>query len=1230
MTQSIVYSNNPINYRNYPTTTETEQPKSSGIEEDGSNILEESKQNNQNISSAASYTPIASPLLATSKWDTDIHAESKNIASIASRLDFLSDLSIRKLDKLTFPQRLKELDIWKGILGTGLRADKNTEITTLNAAVVKYNAAVSNSISQLGALKDLNDIGISNQSAFNLIVKAEKSLHLLLQDLDNVDNNNKLLAHNNIALNYKNQKNDSAFITAIIPDLRDSVVQLQEAVKEIELAEQGTRSQLRTAIAHLKEEVSQQCPKLLGNDLLWLHQLRCELSHDSDVPKALERLMKNGVPFPKDINVTIELLNAFHPLSSLPSNMPEPPPSLETFKKDQEKSLSIDTGEYYSQLTDNYHDLQNSKLGTAYLDVLAAGGERVLAKLNEEISSNKDSVTYKKAELNRNTLVQQLEQYYRLMRVDAVNGHENFIFSIDNIEVKEAISQSVDLARQYAENYQQYGQVDFTDGHLMLLARTSELVKKHDILSFEEENFEPNNLDLQDGALDQFSALEKSSDTINLIRLRLQARECLQAQQKLLDQHVIPEDTVDPRKDLSSLINQNPAFLTERFELVANYNQALSGVIKRLDDKDQSISVDKLINPLQMALKMGQAEQAILKQILIASNDLTLVRELKTSATLQDEQNKKVDQAKISAQSQIIQGLSTTNHEMYQLRVKVLKDNTDKIRELSKEEYKRGDLIDQLNCEFQVGLLALQREEQRAMSGYGYPEQASWSAWLESKLPARSWWSSSYRESPQELILAHQLALQGMTIKDAYEQLGSVLKGYTSKPVGTLLEELGFSPNQLKVWATSHPSEMQALSENLTHSFGLLTNVGAGFSTQVKEVFSTAWSRGSTANLINDALSGTRTPIVGVKEITPMPPAMVALLHFAGYAPYIAGTVNGITSISAAGTLGNVISGALGVNSVAALAIQGVFGMAQTHTEIQFSEVLKKHRDMEVLISALLGTSNEQSPGIIDRLKKASQYILQRQAIREVGTIVRDTYEAGKLGALQRYRNELALWWSKSSPLDKVKLVAITAVSTLAVGAIAGATVGFIIGTGGAGLIAIGVIALLAIGVTTPFATRPLWSLLAPYLNISVDPNEIHKELNTHRLESALIEARKNLDWKLAQQPVVLTNLNAEESNILERSQHELRKEAIKAVTSELQAELIRLNNSGTEITRDQIEDAANRIMSENNRTTVIKLLEKSREEWIDKTDYSGDRRDLAEVAEKIDKAIVLALQANE
>ena len=419
-----------------------------------------------------------------------------------------------------------------------------------------------------------------------------------------------------------------------------------------------------------------------------------------------------------------------------------------------------------------------------------------------------------------------------------------------------------------------------------------------------------------------------------------------------------------------------------------------------------------------------------------------------------------------------------------------------------------GSKIADLGDRFRLNLLELQKEEQLAKQGVGYPDNYNWSDWLAQRAGEKV--SREARPQPFQLVLEHQLAMNGMeSIADAYKALGKAV-------VGGDVSALGVTPGNLHAWAKAHPWEARELAGNLQHTYNIMTSPKANsFGGAVVDMVKHGWERGTAENIAKDMLMGTRDELAGVTELTPMPAAMIALLDFAGWAPYIANGVSAAQGDNLAGRIGNL----LGFGPVVNVAL----GIVQTKVEKEIAGAVVQHRDFEVAANAVLKGMAAAGGDPVKFCKEAAGYALQRQALQEVGTIHCDIKEGGKMGAVARFREEMGLWWKHSNTWGKVRLVAAAAMAPIAMGALVTAAALAVVGTGGLGLLVVPLLGLLGAG-SGALITRSMWNFLATPFGLGHVKAEVRKEMNNKRLTGEIDRLRETIQKRAQKDQSALKN----------------------------------------------------------------------------------------------------------
>lgn len=370
--------------------------------------------------------------------------------------------------------------------------------------------------------------------------------------------------------------------------------------------------------------------------------------------------------------------------------------------------------------------------------------------------------------------------------------------------------------------------------------------------------------------------------------------------------------------------------------------------------------------------------------------------------------------------------------------------------------------IEDLDDAYQHGLLQLKKATIAAKNNGGYPDQGgmasghAWQSWLVQKFVGN--WSSQYRPSLEELILSRQLAKNNMSsVAEAYLALASSVKDSKASVANvsalTSPQNMMAALGDLHNWSMAHPIEARELAGNLTQAYNIILANPGTFGMELVNTVTTVWQTGTVQNQVHDILQGKREELPDKTNFA-MTPQMIALLHMAQLAPYIAGGAKGAANTGIGGPLVSGVFGMMFPGAGMATPVVGlVGGVLQTWSERQLANNMRAYRSSEVMVNALIKGMQAEG-GLSARGEAIAGYMLQRQALQDVGTVSRDCFEVGKVGAVKRALTDIVNWWKHASTGAKVFAVVTTLVvaSVVSAGAIAAAL--FTLGTGGVGIVA--------------------------------------------------------------------------------------------------------------------------------------------------------------------------------
>ncbi|RSD29158.1 hypothetical protein [Vibrio pectenicida] len=421
--------------------------------------------------------------------------------------------------------------------------------------------------------------------------------------------------------------------------------------------------------------------------------------------------------------------------------------------------------------------------------------------------------------------------------------------------------------------------------------------------------------------------------------------------------------------------------------------------------------------------------------------------------------------------------------------------------------------IQLLDYEYERQLLELTRFDRKIKQEKGYPGDSgnsleSWSAWVKQNVAGSL--SGDYRPDMSMLILERQMAKAGISgYTEAYQSLFVSLR---SGQIGISHEGVKKALVDLHRWAMHHPIESQALAGNLNHVFQIVSSNGGFFGSDAANMATTIWSTGTVESRVKDILQGRREFLPNQESLS-MTPEMIALLHLAQSAPYMAAAMKGLAGgglmANGAGLLVSTLVPGVAVAQPMARILGGI---VQTWSEKKAANIVTQHRTTEVMVNALMRGIISQG-SFKDRAQAMAVYTMQRQALQDVGTLSRDCVETNKTGMIRRAWQDAKNTWSEMNWKARAFTVATTV--ALSIGAAAVAVIGVIsiVGTGG---IAIAIAAMVGLGAMSVggFFARTTINLIAAsnFLGMN-DANERAREKMTQqRIDDALkrVEEKTN------------------------------------------------------------------------------------------------------------------------
>ncbi|MCS6237289.1 SicP binding domain protein [Shewanella baltica] len=423
--------------------------------------------------------------------------------------------------------------------------------------------------------------------------------------------------------------------------------------------------------------------------------------------------------------------------------------------------------------------------------------------------------------------------------------------------------------------------------------------------------------------------------------------------------------------------------------------------------------------------------------------------------------------------------------------------------------------LEELDDAYQHGLLQLKKATIAAKNNGGFPEQGgmasshAWQSWLVQKFVGN--WSSQYRPSLEELILSRQLAKNNMSsVAEAYLALASSVKASKTSLVNvsvlTSPKVMVAALGDLHNWSIAHPIEARELAGNLTQAYNIILANPGTFGQELVNTVTTVWQTGTVQNQVHDILQGKREELPDKTNFA-MTPQMIALLHMAQLAPYIAGGAKGAANTGIGGPLVSGVFGMMFPSAGIATPVVGlVGGILQTWSERQLANNMREYRSSEVMVNALIKGMQAEG-GLSARGEAIAGYMLQRQALQDVGTVARDCFEVGKVGAVKRAFTDIANWWKHASTGAKALAVVMTVVaaSVVSVGAIAAAV--FTLGTGGVGIVAAVVLGLGGL-MAGAYSSKAVVSTLqgANFLGMADTARAAEAEMTEKRIEQAFAQ----------------------------------------------------------------------------------------------------------------------------
>ncbi|WP_327214676.1 hypothetical protein N0K21_13380 [Yersinia aleksiciae] len=304
-----------------------------------------------------------------------------------------------------------------------------------------------------------------------------------------------------------------------------------------------------------------------------------------------------------------------------------------------------------------------------------------------------------------------------------------------------------------------------------------------------------------------------------------------------------------------------------------------------------------------------------------------------------------------------------------------------------------------------------------------------------------------------DLILDRQLAKNGMkSITDAYKQL--VIKILSMNANDSLsisdfnLSSLTSLFQSTYQWVLNHPIESEEFIANITLSFSLLNESSDNLNDTVTTIIQSAEMK----NIVHSILLGDREHLPNQEQFI-LSPEMIAILHLSKYLPYL-------ISI----TKSTLDKENRGLNKIAGLFPYGgsvIAGLLTCWLKKEAISQLSGRQRTEIIVSSISYAMKQQEGGIKAIASHFAHRIAQREALNEVGTLLRDNAEVGIVQAIKRSWKDTTNWW-KYAPLSTKALSVLLGVSSTALftAIIAG---GLIATVGTAGALPIAVISVASI-----------------------------------------------------------------------------------------------------------------------------------------------------------------------
>lgn len=237
------------------------------------------------------------------------------------------------------------------------------------------------------------------------------------------------------------------------------------------------------------------------------------------------------------------------------------------------------------------------------------------------------------------------------------------------------------------------------------------------------------------------------------------------------------------------------------------------------------------------------------------------------------------------------------------------------------------------------------------------------------------------------------------SVAEAYLALASSVKDSKASVANvsalTSPQNMMAALGDLHNWSMAHPIEARELAGNLTQAYNIILANPGTFGMELVNTVTTVWQTGTVQNQVHDILQGKREELPDKTNFA-MTPQMIALLHMAQLAPYIAGGAKGAANTGIGGPLVSGVFGMMFPGAGMATPVVGlVGGVLQTWSERQLANNMRAYRSSEVMVNALIKGMQAEG-GLSARGEAIAGYMLQRQALQDVGTVSRDCLKSVK------------------------------------------------------------------------------------------------------------------------------------------------------------------------------------------------------------------------------------------